>query len=233
MVRSLTIAGVLLIGTSSVTAQEEKKPLPPAVLMELIKSTPEEFIKRLDKNGDGVLSKDELPPFFADRLEKADRDGDGKLDRTEVAMMLEVMRTRFVQNPPPAAEVDRFVNNVLQQFDTDKDGKIARAEAKGRLADNFDVNDLNKDGYLDRAELRTLAQRVLPFLNGGPGGLPPEAKAAGPDFDALDKNADGRLSREELAGTPYAARFAEIDADNSGLIDRREFERFLKNETKK
>ena len=63
-----------------------------------------------------------------------------------------------------------------------------------------------------------------PGGSGGPGG--------GPDFDSLDKNADGRLTPNELKGTPLAQRFAEIDADNSGQIDRREFDRFLKKQAK-
>jgi len=43
-----------------------------------------------------------------------------------------------------------------------------------------------------------------------------------------DANADGRLSKEELKGTPWLAKFAEIDANGDGLIDRREFEAYLR-----
>ncbi len=72
-----------------------------------------------------------------------------------------------------------------------------------------------------------LAQRLL----GGPGGGP--FAHAGPDFDALDKNADGRLTPDELKGTPLAARFAEIDTDGNGSIDRRKFENFVRREAAK
>lgn len=228
----LFLAALLLCLAGSGPAQEtKKKPLPPA-LAEMLKGTPEEFIKRFDKNGDKVLDKDEVPPFIAKAFDKADQNSDGKLDQREVADMLRVMRGMVPSTTPPA-NVEKFIDTLLTQFDADKDGKIARAEAKGRLADNFDMNDTNKDGFLDRAELRTLAQRVLPLLKGGPPGGKFEAKDQGPDFDALDKNADGRLSRAELTGTPWLARFAEIDADNSGNIDRREFEAFLKKQAAK
>jgi EF hand len=63
------------------------------------------------------------------------------------------------------------------------------------------------------------SKREGPF---GPGG------GSGPDFDALDRNADGRLTPDELKGTPWAARFVEIDTDGNGPIDRREFESFLR-----
>src|SRR5205085_11520851 len=117
-----------------------------------------------------------------------------------------------------------IVENLLKIMDADMDGKISRKEAKGKLAEDFDKVDTNKDGYLDRKELRVLAERMLVNqAKGGPFGGP-----ARPDFDALDKNADGRLTLDELKGTPYAARFAEIDTDSNGYIDRRELDAFLR-----
>jgi Ca2+-binding EF-hand superfamily protein len=123
---------------------------------------------------------------------------------------------------------DEIVETLLKQMDTNKDGKISRDEAKGKLAESFAKIDANKDGYLDRKELRAMAERILAQQKGGPFGA-----GGGPDFDALDKNADGRLAPDELKGTPWAARFAEIDTDKSGYIDRREFERFLRREAAK
>jgi Ca2+-binding EF-hand superfamily protein len=153
--------------------------------------TPEEFIKRFDKNGDGFLTRDELPANLA-------------------------------------AAFDRI--------DTNKDGKISRSEAQGQLAQNFDRFDTNKDGFLDRAELLAVARRMAAGPAGarpgsGPGaGAEPVRNAV--DFDALDKNADGRLTREELRGTPYFDKFDEIDTNKDGKIDPREFAAYLKKQSK-
>src|SRR5205085_1898343 len=99
---------------------------------------------------------------------------------------------------------EEIVDNLLKIMDADGDGKISRQEAKGKLAEDFDKVDANKDGYLDRKELRVLAERMLANQGKlGPGPFGPQR----PDFDALDKNADGRLTRDELKGTPYFARF--------------------------
>jgi Ca2+-binding EF-hand superfamily protein len=118
------------------------------------------------------------------------------------------------------------VDALLKQFDTDGDGKISKAEAKGRILENFERFDLNKDGYLDRKELGALVETIR--AQKGPGPFGGAGSMSFMDFDALDKNADGRLTRDELKGTPWEKRFDEIDTDKSGQIDRREFEQFLK-----
>ncbi|MBL7189309.1 MAG: alpha/beta hydrolase fold domain-containing protein [Phycisphaerae bacterium] len=45
-------------------------------------------------------------------------------------------------------------------MDKDGDGKIAKDEAEGQLKANFEPNDTNKDGFLDRSELNGLSQRL-------------------------------------------------------------------------
>ena len=86
MQRSLTSALVLAGAIASVSAigaadqdtsnKEPAKKVPPAVA-DLLKATPEEFLKRFDKNKDGFVSKDELPPFLATAFDRADSNGNG------------------------------------------------------------------------------------------------------------------------------------------------------------
>jgi Ca2+-binding EF-hand superfamily protein len=134
----------------------------------------------------------------------------------------------------PAMTAEQIVDMMLQRMDTDKDGKISRSEAKGPIAENFDRIDTNKDGYLDRQELLVVAKRRLASMGQNPPGPGPRNPFAGNppadplDFDALDKNADGRLSREELKGTRFAEHFDEIDANHDGLIDPKEWAAYHK-----
>src|SRR4051794_5564691 len=91
--------------------------VPPAVA-ELLRLSPDEFLARFDKNKDGVLTKDELPPYLGKAFDSADANGDGKLNRTEVVRMLQVIRTFFSAGQPKAApDVEALVNKLLLQFD--------------------------------------------------------------------------------------------------------------------
>lgn len=139
--------------------------------------------------------------------------------------------------PKAGPNPEQMVDMILQRMDTNKDGKISKSEAQGRIADNFDRIDTNKDGYLDRSELLVMARRMIQMQGAGgppgPGGPFAGQRPDPNDFDALDKNADGRLTREELKGTPYADKFDEIDTNKDGKIDRKEFSAYFRREAEK
>jgi Ca2+-binding EF-hand superfamily protein len=140
-------------------------------------------------------------------------------------------KTPEKEKPKAGPTPDAMVDQILQRMDKNKDGKISKAEAEGPIADNFDRIDTNKDGFLDRKELLEMAKRRLamqamqpgggrPPFPGGPGFGRPDPN----DFDALDKNADGRLTRAELKGTRFEALFDQIDTNKDGKIDPKEWE---------
>jgi Ca2+-binding EF-hand superfamily protein len=240
----VTIAALSLLSYAvgddqDTTKKAENKPQVPPFVTLLLSGGSENFIKRFDKNKDGVLSKDEAPPGLAKVFERFDTNSDGKLDKSEIERMAQFFRQRFGENnkkanPNPSVNpmVEKVVDRLLQQMDTNKDGKISKAEAKDKIALFFEQLDTNKDGYLDREELRKAAARFL--ANQGGKGLPgPGAPNRGPEFDDLDKNADGRLTPDELKGTSFAEHFTEIDTNKDGKIDRKEFEGYLKKQAEK
>ncbi|MCI0376857.1 MAG: EF-hand domain-containing protein [Gemmataceae bacterium] len=215
------------------TDPPKPKPKPPGpALAELLKASPEEFLKRFDKNMDGVLDKDELPPRLAEAVDGVDRNKDGKLDKEEVGVLLKVLRKQFGQPQPDPQQVDQIVTKFLERLDANKDGKISKDEAMGPLLKTFEQLDANNDGFLDRAELRKFAAQ---FATGAAPGKPrpPEPGVAIPDFDAFDQNADGRLTPDEVKGAPFADKFAAMDANKDGKLDRKEFEGYFRKQAEK
>lgn len=69
--------------------------------------SPEEMVKQFDKNGDGVLSKDELAAFPAPiDFDKADTNKDGKLTAVEFDTYMQAMMGSGGPpgGPPPASK---------------------------------------------------------------------------------------------------------------------------------
>jgi len=95
-------------------------------------------------------------------------------------------------------------------LDTNKDGKIARAEFKGS-GKAFAWIDADHNGFLSRPE----ATRAYLAMIGGIS-LAEKAHA----YRAMDTNKDGKISAAEYKGPK--ARFARIDANHDGSITRAE-----------
>jgi Ca2+-binding EF-hand superfamily protein len=112
------------------------------------------------------------------------------------------------QNPPANP-----VQTVLQ-LDANGDMAIERDEVPDSGHAAFDrllkLGDHNKNGKLDADEIRAMGQKLR--------NLPAAGIVA--RFKSLDKDGDGKVSKDEFDGPE--ARFAQLDADKDGFITQRE-----------
>jgi hypothetical protein len=119
---------------------------------------------------------------------------------------------------PVRAQAQPAANPVqtVLQLDSNGDMVLERDEVPESGQAAFDrllkLGDANKNGKLEADEIRAMAVKLRRARGAG---------LAGPArFKALDKDGDGKLSREEFPGPP--AQFARIDADNDGFISQEE-----------
>ncbi|MFV1958779.1 MAG: hypothetical protein ACC662_05130, partial [Planctomycetota bacterium] len=155
----------------------------------LAEYTGREPFERLDRNHDGFLDRQDLPPppgggdeAFDARFEAMDRDGDGKLSVDEL--------------PRPG---------LLGRLDTNRDGFVSRAEARAGLRRAGRGRKDGNEAGLGRP--RGLSRAALRRFDRNRDGKVEREEFPGSDerFDALDTNHDGVLTREDVKPRPAPA----------------------------
>lgn len=141
---------------------------------------PAQFMDRLmqyDTNRDGRLTPDEVPEQVQPMLAGADQNGDGAIDRAELAAAMESMRNRFPGGPaagpwpggPAGARGPGGLNQPfdatqmtgrLMQHDLNGDGKLSANEVPPQAMGMLRGGDQNNDGAIDAAELRAIMARM-------------------------------------------------------------------------
>jgi Ca2+-binding EF-hand superfamily protein len=153
--------------------------------------SPERLLKRLDKDGNGLVERGEIPKF----LESADANNDGRLTVEELRAHHEKMRAAH-----------------FARKDANGDGVLTQDEVGERHWSKLSVADADQDGKLTRAELDAAhASGKLHKRHKGMGrhkGMRPARL-----IEKLDQNQNGVLELTEL---PERKRERLTGADTNG-----------------
>jgi len=138
---------------------------------------PKPAMQRSDANGDGVVDRQEAAaqPWLAQRFDELDKNKDGKLSRDELPRWH--ARGGDGHRGMGRHHHGHRGEGFMPMMDSDHDGRISAAEHQAF----FERMDVNKDGYIDRAdrEARAKQRRDEWFVN-------------------ADTDKDGKLSQAEL-----------------------------------
>lgn len=209
-----------------------------------------EFFSRLDRNGDGKLSRNELPEQIAERLGPAfEKLGKDALTLEEFQQLRQNMERGGANQP--GNRVGQFGNptEVFKRLDADGDGRLTIGEApeQGRrmVAAILERSGKGRDGSLTLQEFEAAVER---FNRDSPNGRPQDGQRknredasgsndsdrrsmqrtdgnrpgyGGPAFlRILDANQDGKLTRDELANA--VVLIERLDQNKDGALEPRE-----------
>jgi Ca2+-binding EF-hand superfamily protein len=169
---------------------------------------PEEIVQRLmslDKNKDGILTKDELPDRLQGLFARSDSNHDGKVTPDEI-------RASAASQSGPNGRAQRTgdatrMDPVLYALDTNHDGIVSKDEIAAAPI-SLKSLDKNGDGIISADELRPRqmspldrARHMLDEWDTNKDGK--LTKPEGPDrmqqqFESIDTNHDSVLTEEEL-----------------------------------
>jgi len=153
-----------------------------------------------DTDQDGKISRAEFMAQATERFAKLDANGDGQISGDEMKAMMERVReggrmggrrgmsgeagaaTMPPPPPPPGAEGGPLGDHhghhgagMLARLDTNQDGKISRDEMRADADKHFDRLDTNHDGFIDQVEMDAARAKMKTRMNdhmGAPGGGP-------------------------------------------------------------
>lgn len=196
------------------------------------------IFQALDTDGDGELSKKEIKNA-AKALWKLDKNGDGQITADEVRPNFpqggpgEFRRgpqggeRRGPEGGGPGGNDPEELVRTLMAFDKNGDGKLSKDELPERMQGMLERGDANHDGFLTPDEIRAMALTQSQRAQGGPGGPEGRGGPGGPGgrrmdplFAALDTNHDGVLSREEIEHAPES--LLALDANGDGKLTMEE-----------
>jgi Ca2+-binding EF-hand superfamily protein len=223
---------ILVIAVTAIGALAQDAAGGPGGGMSFIRMSP--ILNAVDVNQDGVLSAAEIAGASA-QIRKLDKNGDGKLTRDEAGLQMGGRgggRGRGEgrgeegggDEPPAPAPTAAELTATLMMFDANHNGQLEKSEVPERMQGMFERGDTNHDGVLTQDEIVKLAEANRQANSGGRGGgegRGGEGRGRGGNqfdlaFTALDTDHNGEISADEINNA--AASLKTLDKNGDGQI---------------
>jgi Ca2+-binding EF-hand superfamily protein len=162
------------------------------------------FLHRLGAGADGKVSKEKYRSEITRRFAEMDLNGDGKIDDADLPPM---MRGRNVLSEAGHGRGGPMRWMRMHGVQA-KDGAISRDDVLAAADKQFERLDRNKDGVIDKADIELFRKEMVDYR---------VQRMA----HALGAGPDGKITREQFQAKA-AERFARLDIDGNGTIDRAE-----------
>lgn len=194
--KSLHSGLLLALATLAASAEEPERESPGRIALNLL--------KKYDLNDDGAISKSELssPDFF----KRYDTDGDGRVTALEIREVEQGIKAKAEMEAPKRKETFRGLDD-FGEHDLDADGRLSRKELESYV---HDACDRNRDGFVNEEEYK--------YVDRTPGG---EEKAVDLEsFEKLDRNGDKKLSLQEFE---LSKEYPDaLDRNNDNAVSKEE-----------
>ena len=192
-------------------------------------------LKRLDKNGDGKVTRDELRPAGGPGGRGPGQGGPPPGRRGEDGGRGGEQGGREGgRSSGGSGGANEFLER-LKSFDKNKDGQVTKSELPRRMQSIVDRHDANDDGALDNDELSKFANLLAAGRNSsgdgrGRGNDGPQGRGPGQDGPPLGGGQGPGGRGPQGGGGPDPARMVEhafeFDADKDGKLSRAELQKF-------
>ena len=220
---SLLLAGSLLLATTGLIADDTAT-----------------IFEQRDRNQDGKLSADELPPHLRERLGTLDKNQNGSIEPAELPLTRQRPASRFANVSTTERQAQRKARDLFAQHDRNQNGRLELQEVPDQLRQMFRraLRLQNQDAD-DALSLRQLAEALAQIAqqdqtrpgDNRPAPAPqhqadptadngPISVRVGALFQTLDANRDGKIDADEIQSA--ANNLNKLDRNDDGELSIRE-----------